>query len=137
MQQFARQKSARYLAAAVFILGSTQLAAAQPTPEPKVEQPGLHLPNGAIAPAAKLELTPEQKTAIFDAVRQDAPKAKSPNRVPATAGAQVPPVIELYVLPDKALASVPEAKGVKFTMVDNQVVLVDPTTMRVVDVIRQ
>jgi hypothetical protein len=32
---------------------------------------------------------------------------------------------------------VPAAKTVKYTMVQNQVVLVDPTTMRVVDVIPQ
>ena len=52
-------------------------------------------------------------------------------------GAQVPPVTELYFLPDNALATAPEAKGVKYTAAQNRVVLVDPTTMRVVDVIRQ
>ena len=48
-----------------------------------------------------------------------------------------PPVIELYILPESALVTAPEAKGVKYTMVQNQIVLVDPTTMRVVDVIRE
>jgi hypothetical protein len=38
-------------------------------------------------------------------------------------------------LPDAALAAVPDAKIVKYTTVQNQIVLVDPTTMRVVDVI--
>jgi hypothetical protein len=68
-------------------------------------------------------------------VRAASAKVRVPDNVPATIGAQVPPVTELYFLPDNALASAPEAKGVKYTMARNQVVLVDPTTMRVVEVI--
>jgi hypothetical protein len=52
-------------------------------------------------------------------------------------GAPVPPVIELYILPDAALAQVPAAKTVKYTVVKNQLLLVDPTNMRVVDIIPQ
>jgi hypothetical protein len=44
-------------------------------------------------------------------------------------------MIELYMLPDDAIANVPAAKLYKYTMVENKVVLVDPTKMRVVDVI--
>jgi hypothetical protein len=88
----------------------------------------------AIAPAAQLTLTPEQKTAIFDAVQPAEAKVKAQN-VPATVGAQVPPATELYFLPDRALAIAPEAKATKYTVAQNRVVLVDPTTMRVVDVI--
>lgn len=53
----------------------------------------------------------------------------------ASVGAPVPPAIELYILPDKVLAEVPGAKRVKYTMVKNQLVLVDPTIMRVVEII--
>jgi hypothetical protein len=49
------------------------------------------------------------------------------------AGAQVPPATELYFLPDRALATAP--KATKYTVAQNRVVLVDPTTMRVVEVI--
>ena len=59
-----------------------------------------------------------------------APKDFSP-----VIGADVPPMIELYTLPDEAVAGVPAAKLYKYTMVENKVVLVDPTKMRVVDVI--
>jgi hypothetical protein len=55
--------------------------------------------------------------------------------VPATVGGQVPPATELYFLPDNAIAAAPEAKAIKYTVAKNRVVLVDPTTMRVVDVI--
>ena len=50
-------------------------------------------------------------------------------------GADVPPMIELYELPDDALADVPAAKLYKYTMVQDKVVVVDPTKMRVIDVI--
>jgi hypothetical protein len=90
---------------------------------------------GAVAPSSQLQLTPQQRTAIGNAVRAASAKVRVPDNVPATVGAQVPPVTELYFLPDNALASAPEAKGVKYTMARNQVVLVDPTTMRVVEVI--
>jgi hypothetical protein len=51
-------------------------------------------------------------------------------------GAQVPPSIELYYLPPAALSQAPEARALRYTTVQNQVVLVDPTNMRIVDVIR-
>jgi hypothetical protein len=82
----------------------------------------------------KLVLSPAQRTAIYDQVSKDkskvAPKSFSP-----VIGADVPPMIELYALPDDAVAGIPAAKIYKYTMVDNKVVLVDPTRMRVVDVI--
>jgi Protein of unknown function (DUF1236) len=87
------------------------------------------------APSSQLQLTSAQKTAILNAVRRDNGKAASPVNFVAAVGAPVPPSIELYVLPDLALADVPEAKIMKYTRVQNQVVLVDPTTMRVVDII--
>ena len=50
-------------------------------------------------------------------------------------GADVPPIIELHALPDHVLASNPETKLYKFTKVDDQVVLVDPTNRRLIAVI--
>jgi hypothetical protein len=112
-------------------------AAAQLAVSPRNEPMSVDPRRGVIAPAAHLQLTPEQKAAIFDAVRPADGNVKAPGNVPATVGAQVPPATELYFLPDIALATVPEAKGVKYTVAQNRVVLVDPTTMRVVDVIPQ
>jgi hypothetical protein len=89
--------------------------------------------NGAgVAP--KLELTPAQRSMIYQAVHRDKSKV-APSRFAASIGADVPPMIELYTLPDEVLADNPVAKLYKFTRVDDQVVLVDPTKMRVVAVI--
>ncbi|HEY1747357.1 MAG TPA: DUF1236 domain-containing protein [Xanthobacteraceae bacterium] len=84
--------------------------------------------------APNLELTPAQRGVIYQAVRREK-AAVSPNRFAARIGADVPPMIELYTLPDDVVADNPVAKLYKFTRVDEQVVLVDPTKMRVVAVI--
>lgn len=110
-------------------------AAAQPAMSPATDTTNVDPRKGVIAPAAKLQLTPEQKTAILNAVRPAEGKVKAPGNVPATVGAQVPPTTELYFLPEDALATAPEAKGMRYTVAQKRVVLVDPTTMRVVDVI--
>src|SRR5437879_5369799 len=82
-------------------------AAAQPAAGPGNEPSNVDPRKGVIAPApaSELRLTPEQKAAIFDAVRPAEGKIKAPANVQATVGAQVPPVTELYFLPDSALAS--------------------------------
>jgi len=87
---------------------------------------------GGVAP--KLELTPAQRTAIYQEVRKDKAKV-APSRFATHVGADVPPMIELYALPDDILANNPVTKFYKFTRVDDQVVLVDPVHMRVIVVI--
>ena len=88
--------------------------------------------SGGVAP--RLELTPAQRGVIYQAVRSDKSKV-APSRFSTSIGADVPPMIELYALPDEVLEDNPVAKLYKFTRVDDKVVLVDPTKMRVVAVI--
>jgi hypothetical protein len=105
-------------------------AAAQTTPPgPPGSDTGV---SGAIE--QKLILSPAQRTAIYDQVSKDRSKV-APKDFSPVIGADVPPMIELYMLPDDAVAGVPAAKLYKYTMVENKVVLVDPTKMRIVDVI--
>ena len=82
----------------------------------------------------KLVLTPEQRRAIYAAATKE--KSKTAKiRFPAMIGAEVPPMLELYALPDDAVAGNQSAKFFEYTVVQDKVVLVDPTRMRVVDVI--
>jgi hypothetical protein len=94
---------------------------------------------GTADPSAPLALTPAEKAAIGDAVRQDKakPNAGAAPKSPVSIGAQLPASIALRILPDAALAQAPAAKTVQYTVIGNQVVLVDPTNMRVVDIINQ
>ena len=84
---------------------------------------------------AQIQLDAAQRAAIVTAVRdvRIAPPGHSFN---LSVGARVPPSIELNYLPVAALSQAPEARALKYTLVQNQVVLVDPTNMRIVDVIR-
>jgi hypothetical protein len=105
-------------------------AAAQTTP---LGAPGTDTGvSGAIE--QKLILSSAQRSAIYDRVSKDKSKV-APKDFSPVIGADVPPMIELYALPDEAVAGVPAAKLYKYTMVEGKVVLVDPTKMRVVDVI--
>jgi hypothetical protein len=109
------------------------IAAAQVDPPRGVGDPL----SGALAPPtdpSQIQLTPEQKRAIVTAVRDV--KIPAPgNAFTVAVGAQVPPSIELYALPITALSQAPEAKLLRYTIVQNQVVLVDPTKLRVIEVI--
>ena len=94
-------------------------------------------PTGVVNPNGipqKFELTPTQRSAIYDAVRKDKSKV-APSRFSTAVGAEVPAMIELYMLPDDILAQNPAAKFYKYTVVQDRVVLVDPTNMRIVTVI--
>jgi hypothetical protein len=92
-------------------------------------------PSGQPDPA-QIKLDATQKAAIVTAVRD--------NRIPPpsvsfniSVGAQVPASVELHALPIAALSQAPEVKHLRYTMVQSQVVLVDPLHMRVVDVIQR
>src|ERR1700724_1419378 len=93
--------------------------------------------SGTLSQASQIKLSPAQKTAILNAVRQEGAKVTAPTNFQASVGGPVPPSIELYTLPSGAVSQSPELQSLKYTMAQNQVVLVDPTTMRVIDIIRQ
>ena len=111
------------------LVGGSGAAAQSTSPGPPGTDTGV---SGAIEP--KLILRQAQRTAIYDQVSKDKSKV-APKDFSPVIGADVPPMIELYTLPDDAVAGVPAAKLYKYTMVENKVVLVDPTKMRIVDVI--
>src|SRR5580700_3414637 len=94
---------------------------------------------GVSDPAAPLALTAAERAAILDAVRRDSqkPNSKMPPDSAVSVGVQLPASIALRILPDAALAQAPAAKTVQYTLIGNRVVLVDPTNMRVVDIISQ
>lgn len=79
-------------------------------------------------------LTPAERKTLYVEASKDKSKS-SPKDFSPVIGADVPPMIELYALPDDAISAVPAAKLYKYTMVENKVVVVDPTRMRVIDVL--
>ena len=116
-----------------FVGGSN--GAAQTT-NPAISGPGASGGDTGLSGAIeqKLILSQAQRAAIYQEVSKDKSKV-APKDFSPVIGGDVPPMIELYMLPDDATASVPAATLYKYTIVDNKVVLVDPTKMRVIDVI--
>jgi hypothetical protein len=128
-----RHRTSRFGTFALVLLAGAGIASAQIGSTPPTIQDGT-VGRGEINPQ-QWRLTDAQKSEIAAAVRRDN-KAVAPSvAFVAEVGAAVPPAIELYLLPDKILAEMPAARSVKYTVVKNQLVLVDPTTMRVVDII--
>ncbi|HEY6257731.1 MAG TPA: DUF1236 domain-containing protein [Xanthobacteraceae bacterium] len=123
----------RYGTVALTLMASVGVAGAQAGFPGGVGDPQ----SKAMAQPSQLKLSPAQRTAILNAVLQESAKVKAPANLQAAVGEQVPPSIELYILPSAAMALSPELRSLKYTMVQNQVVLVDPTTMRVIDILRQ
>jgi hypothetical protein len=84
----------------------------------------------------RLELSPQQRASIYQALTQSHRHTSSPS-VRLSIGADVPPSAELYTMPDNILAELPATKFYKYVVVQNQVVIIDPITLKVVDIIRQ
>jgi hypothetical protein len=97
--------------------------------------------NSGGAANQQLGLTEAQKTAIYNVVRRQPMRGAPgiPGTVPSAVGAQVSPAAELAALPYQAatIASVDDTpeKDLKYAMVEDDVVVVDPVKMRVVEVI--
>ena len=87
-------------------------------------------PYGAVT--QRLGLTPAQKSAIYNAVVQRRVRAFT-TRIEPAVGAPVARSVELAELPDQA--GIADATFLKYAMVADDVVVVDPIGMRVVDVI--
>jgi hypothetical protein len=94
-------------------------------------------PDGAVT--EQLALTPAQKSAIYNAVLQQrvpASTTRIPVAIPVEVGAPVSPAVGLADLPDQAAADNFGPMFLKYAMVEHDVVVVDPITMRVVEIIR-
>jgi hypothetical protein len=126
----------RYATIALALAGTVNVLSAQGlAPSPSAAPPATLSPS-AVQPGAGLTLTPEQKSAIFAAIQQDNKKITPPQEFQVSIGAEVPPSIELYSLPDGVMASTPAARTFKYTKLREHVVLVDPTNMRIAEVLK-
>ena len=86
----------------------------------------------------KLQLTPAQKATIFTTIRRTATRVTPPPAdVRIDIDAEVPSSIELYAFPDAVVKNLPAVKPYRFTIVNDMLVLIDPTSMKVIDTARQ
>jgi hypothetical protein len=109
--------------AIVFLLASRVILAAAQT-------------GGTTQPSMALELTAQQRADIYRTVAQHKLSTPPPANLPTTVGVEIPPATELYSLPEAITAQAPSAKFYRYTVAQNRVVIVDPTNLKVVDVIQ-
>jgi hypothetical protein len=83
-----------------------------------------------------LQLSPVERSAIRNAAAAQRPHATT-RGLTAVVGAPVPPTLSLSDLPDQAASDTEGGAVLKYAMMEDEIVVVDPITMRVVDVIRR
>jgi hypothetical protein len=122
------------IAAALFAAAATMpQAAAQAVGADEAHGAGAQLGLHNIGP--RIAVSPAQRRAIYAAVSRQRLRTPAAD-IPLTVGASVPRSALLLTLPDEARADDLSAQDLKYATVDDNVVLIDPTSMRVIDIIR-
>jgi hypothetical protein len=109
-----------------------------------LDRQGTVMPNTIVPRPSLPALTPAQKSAIYNAVQAQRVRSAARVIIHPAIGAPVPPSLTLSDLPAEALSvALPDQPGsddaafLKYAMVGDDVVVVDPIAMRVVDVIHR
>lgn len=85
-----------------------------------------------------LVLSPDQRTTVYKRVvreRDVTPRARGTEVIEYRVGTRVPRGVELRTFDDETYAETPDLRRFKYVRVNNQLVLVDPETSEVVEVI--
>ena len=127
----------RALAASLVLFTGMGLAAAQSPPATDAPAQG---PQATDAPkdVPNLQLSASQKQTIYQGLT--GPQAKNnpePVGFRAAAGARVPEAIKLEPLPKVVVDLVPKLSSYQYAVVSRQVIIVDPDSKTVVEVIAQ
>jgi Protein of unknown function (DUF1236) len=87
--------------------------------------------------SGSLNLTTTQRHDIYQGVGKLKTSEKAPASFTARVGAAVPSSIKLQPLPASATKQVPAAKSYDYAMLGKELVLVNPRTKKIADVITQ
>jgi len=115
-------------ATAILVLATATAASAQTTIIER-NSPG-------VITRERVDLTPAQRTTIYRTVTRERVQAAPPSFA-VTLGARVPQTVELREIPSAVVAEVPSVRPYRYMVVNNEVVLVDPATSEVIEIIRQ
>jgi hypothetical protein len=84
-----------------------------------------------------VELSPAQRTIIYRSATRGHVRAAPPADVQVRLGARVPRSVRLYDMPTTIVEEVPTLRRYRYMVVNDEVVLVDPATSEVVEVIHR
>src|SRR5262245_8707391 len=91
--------------------------------------------NPSVVTRERIELTPAQRTTIYRTVTRERVRTAEPGFA-VRLGARVPQAVELSEIPAAVIEEVPTVRRYRYMVVNNEVVLVDPATSEVVEIIR-
>jgi hypothetical protein len=115
-------------ATAILILAGATAASAQTTI--------IERDSPAVITRERVELTPAQRTTIYRTVTREHVRVAPPSFA-VRLGARVPQTVELQEIPSAVVTEVPSVRRYRYMVVNNEVVLVDPATSEVIEIIRQ
>jgi len=121
-------KHFRYAAVALALLAGTAVASAQTTvitTEPAPAQT-------VVTTGQPLVLTPAQRQIIYRDIAHARVTTGAPGTVEYKVGTRIPGGVRLYEMPQAVAVEVPAVKQYRYMVVNDRVVLVDPTTSEVV-----
>ena len=90
----------------------------------------------AIITREHVELSPTQRTTIYRTITRERVHS-APQSVDVRIGARLPRSVTLREIPAAAIEDVPIVRSYRYMVVNNEVVLVDPATSEVIEIIRQ
>lgn len=107
------------------LLGSVSIAAAQSVPSGAMSTGGDH---------AKASLTPAQENTLKQGLASEQ-TVSAPSGFQAEVGKQLPPSLTPQPLPSAVEAQVPETKSFLFVKLSDRVLLIDPATQQIAQII--
>ena len=84
-----------------------------------------------------IKLTPEQRTTVYRTVTRERRVAPPAAEVEVSVGRPVPSSVMLSPFPETVYVEQPALRSYRYFYVNNRVVLVDPATSEVVDILDQ
>lgn len=123
-------------AAAILLLAGATAASAQTTVIERNGPAVIERDSPAVITRERVDLTPAQRTTIYRTVTRERVRT-APQSVEVRVGARLPHSVELSEIPATVIAEVPAVRRYRYMVVNNEVVLVDPATSEVVEIIRQ
>ena len=116
------------------MLSAASIASAQNMTESDTKASGETRPMASAA-GSTVQLTSQQEQALWTDISARAREQSAPTGFTAAVGQSVPSEVTLRSLPQKAATDVPAAKPYRYAMVNHQLLLVNPSDKKVVDVI--
>lgn len=114
-------------------LGGPAMAQSSSSAPEKGNQPSASQTNGASE--SSLKLTDDQRASIVEAVSSEDTHQRTPANFEPRVGASITSAIKPHPLPRPLVNQLPELKEYYYARLDNNVLVIDPMSKKIVDVI--